>query len=568
MSAKSKNILVLIFLIAPLLFFAGCTKENFVEPIDPFQAKPLQPDAPQFQLGTGTNALILKANKENIASETDSLVRIKGALFVENSKYGDIRLSNGDFELINSGNSGDNIFNNFRGYAVLNIPQEGFFQYLNFPEMIAMPIGLKKGSEFETESFNWPVNEDRYYFYYENPNPFPINISSSKLENIKKIAIDPTDPYFFASGDIEGTKLGDLSDVGFAFSAQGLIPFSPLVSLKKMPIEGFYGNIYLSGTIPIGDYPVSVSAEGVLKFTSDEMDDAKNFFEGRNSDFALGLNGQVNFDNEALDWMGIEVVLGQATLVFAMDRSGKTLLKFAGIREDPPMSVSDFLKSIITKDYDFLDYLAPYQTKEVFYGSIGNELSDWKMGFKFESKLNLPNDFSIDMGHVYLYLDPTIMNFEGEVVLAGFSHIGMKGTVEMNGNFALTGYAKAGFSASYKALSLSFQLGVDVTLAHRDGVVSFEGNFTMSGKASLDIKVGTLTASFTIHGSCKIASDGSFKLCFSIGIGDFGFDVCLSFNAQQAKIQGKNYHPEMHYKEIPLEQVPIQNRFPAEKSMK
>ncbi len=569
MSKNIKLTLRLVLLIILVMGLTRCTKENFVEPIDPFKVVQLEPDPADFNIGGGENGIVLKANHDNVVlrhrgssstgADSLSVVRIRGSLYVENSKFGDIRLSNGDFNLIakDAQDYDNNVFTDFKGYAEFHLPEEGIFKYFNVPSMMTMPVGMKKGSDFEGGSFEWPVNPDRYYFYYENPNPFPINISSSSLENIKKMAIDPSDPSFFVQGDLDNTVIGSISDAGIAFSAQGFIPFTPLVNEPEMPMYPFNGNIYISGTIPVMDYPISVSGEAVVKFNSDVDTDENNFFSGKNSDFAVGINGKVNLDDSRLDWLGVEVTLGTATSELAMQSDGTTKFRFIGMREDPSCSVSDFLAQVITTDLDFLDYLSPYQTREIFYGSIGTSLSDWSMGFKMQTYLNLPN-FSIDMGHSDFYIDPTQMKFSGEVTIAGFQRVGIRGFVYNNGDFSLNGYTENHFSASWHSLSIHFNMSLNATLAHTSGVVSFEGRVVLHGRISFSI----FHASFKLHASISIHSDGYFKVCFSIGIGRLGFDVCLSFHpGVQA---GEEYHPELRYTQIPIEQVPVENRFPAE----
>ncbi|MCF6268540.1 MAG: hypothetical protein L3J41_02385 [Melioribacteraceae bacterium] len=555
MSTRIKYLLNVFSLLTISLVLVQCTKENFVEPIDPFEVQKLEPNPEVFQLGEGANALILKANKGSVI-ETANGKKIKGSLYVENEKYGDIRLSNGDFELIEDSSTGL-YFTGFKGEAVITLPQEGLLQNIEIPGLTAAPIGYKKGSEFDTGNYAWPVNEDRYYFYYENLNPFPMNITSSAFENIKKIAIDPTDPFFFISCDLTGTPLGDISDAGIAISAQGFIPFIPKVDIPEFRMNTFFGNFYISGNVPLGKYPFSFTGESVLSFNSDNNEDSDLFFAGKSADFVLGLNGTVFFDHAALDWMGIDVELGNATLKFSMHRSGDTKLRFVGERNNPPMEVSDFINQIIGKDYDFLDYLAPYKQREIFYGQIGTELSEWEMGFQMKTWLELPGGFNIDMGHSSLEVSPQRMSFDGDAVLAGFVHVGVVGDINLeNGNFKLTGYVKSGFHASVSKLSISYSLSMDVTLEHNNGNVSFSAKVVLKGKACF----GKLCASITIRASVNISSNGSFRVCFSVGIGAFGFDVCIKKNA----LANGQYQEVMTYEEIPLENVPIENRFEAE----
>ncbi len=560
---KSLSVLALILLAVGL---TQCTKENFVEPPDPFESKPLEPNPATFTLGKGENAIIFKTNRENVrrfsnGKDSVHIIRITGSLYVENTRFGDIRLTNGDFNFFTNSSEDyqNNVFDDFKGMATIHIPNEGIFKIIDISDMINVPIGLKKGSDFESGPFEWPVNPNRYYFYYENPNPIPINISNSPLEDVKKIALDPTDPFFFFQTDINGTKLGDLSDVGLAFSAQGLIPFTPIVDEPEERFDSFFGHIYISGTVPLGEYPASISGEGVIRFPSNDSKNVANFFNGGNSSFALGINGKVNLENEKLEWLGIDVTLGKGTVELGTFPSGFSGFKVLGIREEPPISVSDFLNEVINEDYDFLDYLAPYREREVFYCHMNSDFSDWGMGFKLETWLELPGDYEIDMGHAYLYVDPNIMEFSGETRIAGFSKVGVEGFVKKTGEFRLTGYAKSEFSASWHKLKLEFEMGIDVTFAYAQGIVVFSGNAKLHGAVYL----GKLHAGFTLHASFTIRSDGSFEVCFSIGIGKLGFDVCLDFNIKYYH-EGQPYHPKLRYTEIPLEQVPIENRFPAE----
>ena len=234
-------------LIIFISMWAGCAKENFIEPPDPFAVQELEANPNVITLGHGANSLKLKTNQKNIVETKDGL-RIKGSIFIENSKYGDMPLSTGDFELIKDSANGSSY--TIKGFSRVQLPNEGILKDLDMAGMPTSKMGFKKGSEFDLGALSWPVNPDRYYFYYENDdsNPFEADVTTSKMKNIKKIAIDPTDPFVFFTCDFNGTKLGDLSDVGMAVSAQGLIPFTPLVS--NGDIEGFNGNIYFTGSFP------------------------------------------------------------------------------------------------------------------------------------------------------------------------------------------------------------------------------------------------------------------------------------------------------------------------------
>jgi len=537
-------------------FTIGCTKENFVEPPDPFETQTLEPEPQTIILGEGDEALVLKTNHANVI-ETAEGIRIKGSLFVDNPKYGDIRITNGDFEILK--NEAGNYYD-MTGYAISELPREGFMNTLQMVGMPAAPMGMKKGSEFELGAFNWPVHPNRYYFYYENTNPLAANISGSSLENITKIAIDPTDPYFFMQGDISGTVIGDLSDVGIAMSAQGLIPYTPHVTINNIP--GFYGHLYLSGTVPLLNYPLAVAGEAVLAFGSSDGDGSDEFFSGEDSDFALGINGKVIIDHTALDWLNVEVELAGASIYLAMQNSGSTKLMFAGEREFPPMTPSDFVNEVVGQDWDFLDYLVISESKETFYGTIGTELSDWELGFKHESYLNIFGKH-YDMGHAWLELSSDHMYFSGEAAVGGLNRVGVKGYANRDGDFRLEGYGKSSLHASWGGLSFGYSLGMDVFVELEDGTFAFGGSFKIKGRACVDMGLFDVCASITVRGTVYISSDGSFEICFGIGVGRLGFDVCIGFDRVNASGPDM-FVQRMTYKEVPLEEIPLENRFPAE----
>jgi hypothetical protein len=534
-----------------ILLIMQCTVENFVEPIDPFESQKLEPNPEKILVGTGQNAIVLKANKANLV-KTDFGYTVKGSVYIENKKYGDIRLTNGTFDIIKdaAGN-----FTIISGLGISELPRQGLLKKLNLDGLPLAPMILKKGSEFESVPFGWPVDPNRYYFYFENDEPYSAYVSKSKFKNIKKVAIDPLDPYYFTSCDFSGSKLGDISDAGIAVSAQGLIPFTPIVTSYTIP--SFKGNFYLSGTIPLNKYPIAFSGEAVLALGS-LSSNHDNFFANRNSTFQLGLNGKATFDNEKLDWLNIEIVLGKASLYLGLLESGSTTIKFVGEREFPPSKPSDFLYEVIGQDWDFLDYLIPIEQKETFYGTIGTEFSEWELGFKSESTLNILGN-RIDMGHTHLEVTSNSMFFAGEVLIGGLSRVGVQGRAERNGNFELIGYSRINKSYSKNALYLGFELSMEASLKHASGTFTFKGKVKLHGDACVKIGEAKICAGFTIRATVTIASNGDFEVCFSIGIGKLGFDVCISY--KRSSSISEEFIETMTYREIPIEQVPIENRF-------
>jgi hypothetical protein len=552
---RSKKYFNLTTAFISLILLMQCTKENFVEPVDPFVPQKLDANPEKFTLGTGNNALVIKTNKINLI-QTEFGYSIKGSVFVENKKYGDIRLTNGAFDIVKSPNG--NYYSDMKGLGVSELPHEGILKKLSLVGLPLAPMGMKKGSEFETGPFGWPVDPDRYYFYYENDEPYSAKISKSKLNNIRKVAIDPLDPYFFTSGDLNGTKIGDISDAGIAVSAQGFIPFEPLVTSYTIP--KFSGHFYISGTVPLGKYPLAFSGEAVLALGKSSANH-DNFFSGRNADFQMGLNGKVTLDNEALDWLNIEIILGKASLYLGYAQDGNTQIKFVGERQVPETTPSDFLYQVIGQDWDFLDYLIPVEQKETFYGTIGTELSEWELGFKSESTLNVLGK-KIDMGHTALEVTSSSMHFSGEAVVAGLSRVGVKGFAKRNGDFELTGYARNKLHASKGPLSLGYELSMEATIKHESGDFTFKGKIKLHGEACVDIGITDICVGFTIRASVTISTNGEFEVCFSIGVAGIGFDVCIKY--KRSNSINEDFYQVMTYNEIPIENVPVENRFEPE----
>lgn len=543
-----------IILIAAISTFVivQCTKENFTEPQDPFEFQRLDPNPANIILGEGASALLVKTNEGNIV-ETETGLRVKGSIYIENKIYGDILLTSGDFEFTD--NAGNNSFSGFTGIGLIEFPKEGIFKNLDVTEIIASPMGFKKGSEFDLEAFSWPVNENRYYFYYENPDRFGAGLTNTSFDNINQVAVDPADPFLYINCSFEGSSFGPIDNLGIAFSTQGLIPYKPLVDYYNIP--RFNGHLYLSGSVPILKYPVAVAGEFVMRFANEESD-ADKFFNGQDFYYKMGMNGQLTFEHDLLDWLDVEVVLGQASVYLDIRDDGETRIKWAGLREVPPTTPSDFIYQVVGQDWDFLDYLAVSQQKEKFYGTIGTNLSDWEFGFSTDSWLQI-GSYKIDMGGITLELSPIRMYFEGRAVLAGFTRVKLTGEINRNGNFELKGSVSNSFHASKYGLSIGYSLKIEASLKHSDGKVTFKGKAKLDGEAcagEICVGIGT-TVSITI------SSDGEFEVCFSIGIAGVGYDVCLDFDVVTINGQ-QSYTQTMNYEIIPIEQVPIENRYEPE----
>ncbi len=541
-------LLLIVFLIA----VSGCRKENFVEPPDPFSPEKLNPEHKAVQLGEGENALTLLVNNESFF-EKEKVARIKGSFFVHNALFGDLRISSGDFTLTK--NDAGN-YTGFEGIGLVELPNEGPFADLGIIDETGRKFGFKKGSEFDLDEYPWPVNENRYYFYIDTQSGLEAKIYDTSIKNITRLAIDPTDPYIFMTAQLS-RKGEDLGEFGIGCSAQKLIPFRPVV--EEYTLQPFFGELYLSGEIELKRYPVTLWGESVFSFGEGAM---QSFFSGENSAYTMGLNGKAFFRSEALDWLDVDVELGRASLTLDIHDDGYTQLKFAGVRETPPESASDFLAEIIGEDWNFVDYVYPFEQKEIFYGTLGSDPDDWEIGFDMESHLKI-FDNDIDMGRIHLLVTDRSLDFAGSMPVNVIGRVGVSGSVERNGNFMFSGYGSADLDLSAGPLSLRFSAGLNLALTHIDAVFTITGRVHLEGSACAEIAGTDVCVSIAVNSSVTIRSDGYFQVCFSIGIDGVGFDVCIEFTKED--VNGKTIEiAKMTQHEIPIESVPPENRFYSE----
>ena len=219
MTAKVKLYLINFIVFIIIVFYSGCVKEVFVEPQNPFIPQRLDPNPAVFQLGVGDSAVILKTNRSNV-EETPEGIRIKGAIYTENEKYGDMHLTNGDLFLLTNNSAGkigstcsteygnlpvsrgeffyikeDTIisFNSLTGYALLDFPKVG---PLSLIEGTGSPVGgafiFAKGDELKAEDPDYyaPLNPNRYYYLLDLEAGPPIKIGNIGMGGTTRFAID------------------------------------------------------------------------------------------------------------------------------------------------------------------------------------------------------------------------------------------------------------------------------------------------------------------------------------------------------------------------------------------
>lgn len=150
-----------------------------------------------------------------------------------------------------------------------------------------------------------------------------------------------TDPNAQAEGQPEGDgqsggdEGGDISKMGFAFSLNGLIPFTPLVTNgleDRMP--SFDGNVYVSAPVALHG---ALTLQGQTVFSIDPDHDGDHpfeptFYDGSSTpDLAVGGNGVLSVGVPFLKFLEFGFDLGTATAVGIVSEEQASQVVFSGL---------------------------------------------------------------------------------------------------------------------------------------------------------------------------------------------------------------------------------------------
>jgi hypothetical protein len=277
---------------------------------------------------------------------------------------------------------GGMVFRN--GTALMPFPDQGFLAEIEVSRQPMVSFGVNRGSELGFTGA--PVQPDRDYFYFYGNTileagygPISLTTPGGELSAV----LDPTDPYLYIGGELVG--LGDdkkkdaadgdgssgngdsgssdsgsgdgstdaagnggegegqesqeegdgsIAKTGFAFSLQGLIPFTPLVTWgveDRMP--AFEGNVYVSGPIPLVP-ALTLTGETVFSIDPDKDGDhpfEPTWYEGHSApDIAMGGNGILAVGVPFLKFLEFGFDLGKATAVGIVSDLQDSQVVFSG----------------------------------------------------------------------------------------------------------------------------------------------------------------------------------------------------------------------------------------------
>jgi len=576
---------------------AGCRKDIYEEPPDPYENERLQSNHTDIQFGNGANAYFLKTNTDNLDTTENKNLRIRGTLFHDNPIYGPARITKGDFLLFRGavekmpqeyahpihGNLPINkspikVYNNgkieefggFSGYSEFNIPKIGFIQALNIPFMNGSPAGYLKGSNFP----KWPLNADKYYFYFDYSKLGMIGDSLSEGKGVKfkikdseifldRMAIDPTDPHIYMHANTKIPKL-PLKNAGLGFSVRGQIPFSLKDELKFGNIKEFdNGNISADGTIDLTlltGIPISLEGLLVFAFPINNAEEIAKFFSAEDFQFFMGGKGAIVFPNDFIEQFGLKIVLAEAALSGDIRSYDDFEISFVGLMEQPQYTPSELIEHLSGQEVDFLQWLEiPASFRYTVWGTVGSAPDAWVLGVKQEADIKV-GGYVIVSSEMLMEVNTQRLKLESEIDMALFGELGFEGEVNRNGKLYMKAYGQAGddFNSGPVSLDIRFDAFFEIYVnSLSDFGFKTKGNFY--GKACTDIPPWDgpsveVCVSINIGYEVSVRSDGSFRVCAEVGIDGFGFDICLNVS-KDMKQHG------MEVKEIPYDNVPPENRY-------
>ncbi|MCK5820626.1 MAG: hypothetical protein KAH17_02025 [Bacteroidales bacterium] len=587
------------------LIISGCLKDEFKEPPDPFEIQRLEEGFVGFQFGNGADSFKILTNHENVTITDKGNIRIRGTLFADRDTLAPVRLSQGDFillknmgsgqetanidgigdvpisrgsfKMMNSSGSGYEEFIGFGGYSEFTLPQVGIMQELSIDQPDGTNIYFGQGSDLPDD---FPVNPNRtyFYFYYEDLVDFALGKSPFMID---RMALDPDDPYFYVHASAMSIPgLSSLEDGGFAASVQGNIPFSPQEALSFGDVESFdYGNLLLQGSVNLettfGVPLVVADATAVIGFGN--MTDGVNFFNGDEVPFMMGLQGGFVLALHDL----AEFTLGEAAVSLEVYGYDDFEFRWAGWFSNE-MRVMEPIEQLLGLDtegtaWDFIQ--PPGVVNELkTWGTIGTDPDNWSFGIHTTSKLKISNVMTIDLGEVRFELAQDELDFFCRMRVGFFGHMSYGGYIHNDGAFKIS--ASADQSIKFDLSILVVKVGYDVGF-YLQGYSNGDWKFCVNGKAYLDISFDTsffeahpeilednpdLRELYEQNGSLKgeisaslsacLNSSGKFKgkISFSFWKVGYSYNYSFSLNSSEAS-------PLYNFKEVPLEEVPLENRF-------
>lgn len=596
----------LLSLFVIIIVFSSCQKDNFVDPPDPFEIQRLEEGYTSFEFIKGDNSFKILTNHENITVTEKGNYRIRGTIFADRGDAAPVRLSQGDFVLlkklstnqktatidglgeipISTGTfktmnmeGGFDEFEGFGGYSEFTLPQVGLTQDLTIEQPDGTNILFGQGSDLPDD---FPVNPDRNYFYFYYGDYVDFALGNSPFM-IDRMALDPEDPFFYVHASAMSIPgLSSLEDGGFAASVQGNIQFTPPESLSFGKVESFgNGNLLLQGSVNLQTtfgVPIVISdATAVMAFDVDGSGDSgtagANYFKGENVPFKMGLSGGLVL--AVHDLASFE--LGDAAISLFVADYDQFEFRWAGwvTNELRPLAPVEDLLGWDTEGTAWDMIRLPGMVNELrTWGTIGTDSDNWEFGLHTTSTLKL-GFMDVDMGGFKIEMSKNNLDLYAEMSVGWFGNLYFGGYIHDDGAYGLEGGARK--STSFGKWGLSIEVGYRVGF-DLEGYASGDWDFCLHGKAYLDVSIGEaffeahpelreeydlleddLKAEFSASLRACLDSSGKFKGKIRFSFWKIGYSFDFSFT-----LDSSEGCPAYNFEEIPLEEVPMENRFGTE----
>ena len=526
------------------------------------------------------------------------------------TEHGDLPLTKGTFYRVTE----DSIetYSAMAAYGMLELPAYGMLSKVTAPlsggGLAGAKITIGYGSKIK-ENFGSafdPLNDNRNYFIFEMETGISFDIGAvdasigNALDNGNMsvnagngssymLALDPLDPYIFYRGNMGGISILGIEGAGFGLSVQGNITYQPSVTIYDRVKSFDNGNIYLQGDIPI---PIpgleflntTVSGEAVIGFEHGDFAAPIEFFDLLPVKYKVGVNGSLSLNPDIIPgFLSLSFNLADANLYLDWNNIDDFQLSFVGMCDiinlpNPNVLLVDLSTNILKKlnlpegSLEFVKYVriaAALQSpatniKEnaIFLGTLSSKPMDWDFGITRKSWIELPEIGEIAAGQVSYRLSPSLFKFLGQVDIGPFAGMELLGEIEWANaaDFTLKGHAWADVGGSWGPIGFKLVMELLAEIYKRDLTFGFNGIIHLEGNFWVTIAKIKITAGAKLRLEVSVASDGSFTLCFQVGIGKLGYNVCVDYTRLSNGFMNEN----IKMQEIPISEVPTENIFQPE----
>lgn len=303
--------------------------------------------------------LSLRTARENVAvnpQNTGFTMRHEVAI---PTPVGDILLSESDLIVELSNGSPFGGVETLRGRSRIPFPTLGFLAAAEVTRQPMVDVGVDLGDnlipvEAGGSCTDWcldaPIRPERHYFFFHAQAGFEASIHPITFATPNgdvTMVLDPTDPFFYLNGAVDGLSLGGgeggsgdgggapSGSLGFGFSEGGWIPFTPVQTNGNVAgVEPFDGHFTLEASGPLAPLPLSL--DGTFVYDLDPDEDGDHPFApaafAQSPDLAYGGNGILEVGVPFLEVFSFGFELGSASAVVQVAQSG-TYGSFSGVME-------------------------------------------------------------------------------------------------------------------------------------------------------------------------------------------------------------------------------------------